>query len=181
MTQRLSEICGGAAVTTALYSAGVVVQATDKEKLGGRHAGRNYYWGGCCLNPTAIAIAYARAEGLATRFAIVDTDTHHADVTRELFMSDDAVLHVRYCWGWGRTETKTKVCLPHVDSDEEFIRRFGEEVPWRLEEFKPELIYRICGLDTHRDSYGTRKLTERCYRACEDKGAAKTFVKGGSS
>ena len=54
---QLSEVCGGAAVTTALYSAGVVVQATDKEKLGGRHAGRNYYWGGCCLNPTAIAIA----------------------------------------------------------------------------------------------------------------------------
>ena len=96
----------------------------------------------------------------------------------KLFMSDDAVLHVCYCWGWGRTETKTKVCLPHADSDEEFIRRFGEEVPWRLEEFKPELIYRICGLDTHRDSYGTRKLTERCYRACEDKGAAEDVCEG---
>ncbi|MHC1566505.1 MAG: arginase family protein [Candidatus Syntropharchaeia archaeon] len=165
---------------TALYSVGGVVQATEKVLkgeiknalvyigVGGHHAGRNHYWGGCFFNPTAIAVEYARENGLGRKFAIIDTDTHHADGTREIFLEDDDVLHICYCgWYYDYEDPgkggKTKICLSHSRSDEDFIRRVSEEIPPRVREFQPDMIYWICGLDTHRDSYGTRMLTEKCY------------------
>jgi acetoin utilization deacetylase AcuC-like enzyme len=167
---------------TSLYSIGGTVQATEKvlkEEIdnalvfigvGGHHASRNNYWGGCFFNPMAIAITKARKDQGLRRVAIVDTDTHHADGTREIFQDDEDILHICFCGGyfWGynssnRRDSKTKVCLSHASSDEEFIERLKEEVPYRVEEFKPELIYWVCGLDTHRDSYGTGCLSERCY------------------
>ena len=169
---------------TSLYSIGGLVQATEKVLskeinnalvyvgVGGHHAHRDYAWGGCYFNMTAIAINYARERLNAKRFAVVDTDTHHADGTRDIFIDDEDILHICYCgrlsdWNYdfseGRTESKTKICLSHANSDEEFIRRVKEEVPPQISEFKPELVYWICGLDTHKDSYGTGRLTEKCY------------------
>jgi acetoin utilization deacetylase AcuC-like enzyme len=163
----------------SLCSAGAVVMAFEKilsgelhnalalVGIGGHHAGRDYAYGGCYVNHEAIAVAWARGEGRGTRVAIVDTDTHHGDGTRELFSGDEDVLHICYC-GYGMGEGKTKVCLPHASGDDEFVRRFRDEVPTLIREFKPELILWFCGLDTHRDSYGTRKLTSDCYpRLCE--------------
>ena len=52
--------------------------------------------------------------------------------------------------------------VPEI-KDEEEIRNVEREVPERIREFKPELIFWLCGMDTHRDSYGTAALTEKCY------------------
>jgi acetoin utilization deacetylase AcuC-like enzyme len=163
----------------SLCSAGAVVMAFEKVLsvelqnalalvgIGGHHAGRDYAYGGCYVNHEAIAVAWARGMGKGTRFAIVDTDTHHGDGTRELFSGDDDVLHICYC-GYGGGDGKTKVCFPHASGDDEFVRRLQAEVPPLIQAFKPELILWFCGLDTHEDSYGTRRLTSDCYpRLCE--------------
>ena len=73
-------------------------------------------------------MAWARENGRATRFAIVDTDTHHGDGTRELFFGHEHVLHICHC-GYGGGDGRTKVCLPHASGDDEFARRFRNEVP----------------------------------------------------
>jgi len=163
----------------SLCSAGAVVMAFDKVLsgelgnalslvgIGGHHAGRDYAYGGCYVNHEAIAVAWARENGRGTRFAIIDTDTHHGDGTRELFSGDEDVLHICYC-GYGGGDGKTKVCLPHASGDDDFVRRFSNEVPPLIREFQPELILWFCGLDTHKESYGTRRLTADCYpRLCE--------------
>ena len=175
----VAEVKRGGYWEVSLYSAGAVTMAFDKVLsgeldnalslvgAGGHHARRDYAWGGCYINHEAIAVAWARETGRGERFAIVDTDTHHGDGTRELFLRDDDVLHICYC-EYGRGEGKTKVCLPHASGDDEFVQRFREEVPPLIREFAPELILWFCGLDTHKESYGTRKLTEDCYpRLCE--------------
>jgi len=158
----------------ALHSAGAVVGAFDRVLsgelhnalalvgIGGHHAHRDFAYGGCYINHEAIAVAWARANRRGTRFAIVDTDTHHGDGTRELFAGDEQVLHICYC-GYGGGEGRTGVCFPHASGDEDFLRRFAAEVPPLISDFRPELILWFCGLDTHRDSYGTRKLTDDCY------------------
>jgi len=166
----------------SLYSIGGLIEATEKVLtnqinnalvfggVGGHHAHRDNAWGGCYFNVTAIAINYAREKLRAKRFAIVDTDTHHADGTRDIFKNDEDVLHICFCGGYfwnssfgGRIESKTKICFSHGFSDQEEIENVKKETPERIKEFKPELIYWICGLDTHQDSYGTRSLTEKCY------------------
>jgi len=166
----------------SLYSIGGVLQATDKvlkgeidnalaiAGVGGHHAHRDSAWGGCYFSVTGLAIPYAREKLGAKRFAIVDTDTHHADGVRDIFKDDEDVLHICFChdYGWEYSpgslmESKTKLCFPHGASDEEEIENVRKEVPERVREFKPELLFWICGMDTHRDSYGTQALTEKAY------------------
>ncbi|OGO31599.1 MAG: hypothetical protein A2Z29_02935 [Chloroflexi bacterium RBG_16_56_11] len=167
----------------SLYSIGGVLQATEKvirgeidnalviAGVGGHHAHRDSAWGGCYFSVTGLAIPHAREILGARRFAIVDTDTHHADGVRHIFKDDDDVLHICFCgadYSWDDTpgslvENKTKLCFPHGTSDETEIENVMREVPDRVREFKPELLFWICGMDTHQDSYGTRALTSKCY------------------
>jgi acetoin utilization deacetylase AcuC-like enzyme len=166
----------------SLYSIGGLLQATEKvlggeldnalviAGVGGHHAHRDSAWGGCYFSVTGLGIPHARATLGVNRFAIVDTDTHHADGVRDIFRADEDVLHICFCrdYGWeyepgSLTASKTKLCFPHGASDEEEIENFRREVPKRIGEFKPDMVYWICGMDTHQDSYGTRALTEKAY------------------
>jgi acetoin utilization deacetylase AcuC-like enzyme len=166
----------------SLYSIGGMLGATEKVLtgeinnalvicgVGGHHAHRDSAWGGCYFNVIGLGIPHARALHLGKRFAIVDTDTHHADGVRDLYRNDDEMLHICFCGGYSwedgyeaKMETSTKFCFPHGMSDEEEIEAVRKEVPHRLKEFKPELIYWLCGMDTHKDSYGTQALTEKAY------------------
>jgi acetoin utilization deacetylase AcuC-like enzyme len=178
----------------SLYSVGGMLGATEKvlkgeidnalliAGVGGHHAHRDSAWGGCYFNVISLGIPHARATLDAKRFAIIDTDTHHADGVRDLFSRDDDVLHICFCEGdsWNNsgiriTQNQTKICFPHGYSDDEEVRNVQREVPERIKEFKPELIYWLMGMDTHKGSYGTQALTEKAYprmakimKACAD-------------
>jgi acetoin utilization deacetylase AcuC-like enzyme len=166
----------------SLYSIGGVLGATEKvlrgelnnalviAGVGGHHAHRDSAWGGCYFSVTGLAIPHAREILKAKRFAIVDTDTHHADGVRDIFKEDDDVLHICFChdYGWeyepgSLTSNPTKLCFSHGYSDEKEIENVRREVPERVREFQPDLLFWICGMDTHQDSYGTQALTEKCY------------------
>jgi acetoin utilization deacetylase AcuC-like enzyme len=161
----------------SLYSIGGIVEATKKvlngeidnaivfAGVGGHHAHSDHAWGGCYFNLEAIAIEYARKHLNTKRFAVVDIDTHHANGTIDVFRNDEDVLYICFCGWWSEKEAegKAKFCFSHVDSDEEFIEKVKEKVPPLIKEFKPEILYWVCGIDTHKASYGTQKLTEKCY------------------
>jgi acetoin utilization deacetylase AcuC-like enzyme len=168
--------------TVSLHSVGGMLEATEKvlsgeinnalviAGVGGHHAHRDNAWGGCYFNVISLGIPHARALHLGQRFAIVDTDTHHADGVRDLFQHDDDMLHICFCGGsaWedgfeDKQETPTKICIPHGMSDDEEVKCVQKEVPDRIRAFKPELIYWLCGMDTHRDSYGTQALSEKAF------------------
>ncbi|MGD0794866.1 MAG: hypothetical protein ABR958_04640, partial [Dehalococcoidales bacterium] len=120
---------------------------------------------------TGLGIPHARETLGFKRFAIVDTDTHHADGVRDIFKDDEDVLHICLCGGgswWdddynSKLTSKTKFCFPHGASDKQEIEVVRREVPERVKAFKPDLLYWICGMDTHQDSYGTQALTSACY------------------
>jgi acetoin utilization deacetylase AcuC-like enzyme len=178
----IDEVKRGRWWQVSLYSIGGVLEATEKvirgeldnalviAGVGGHHAHRDSAWGGCYFSVTGLAVPHAREKTEARRFAIVDTDTHHADGVRDIFKNDDDVLHICFChdYGWeyepgSLTANRTKLCFPHGGNDAEEIRNVMEEVPGRVAEFKPDMIFWICGMDTHVDSYGTQALTEKCY------------------
>jgi len=166
----------------SLYSVGGMIGATEKvltgeidnalviAGVGGHHAHRDNAWGGCYFSVIGLGIPHARALSLGRRFAIVDTDTHHADGVRDLYQNDEDMLHICFCdgfsWAYGpedRLESQTKFCFPHGSNDDEEIGNVEREVPPRIAAFKPEMIFWLCGMDTHQDSYGTAALTERAY------------------
>ena len=160
---------------SALYSAGGTVQAADEiwqgkidnafvfTSYGDHHAGRNFYGGMCYFNSAALAITSLRERGIK-RFAIVDTDCHHGDGTRDIFRCDDDVLHVCFCYqDYQDNRHNVDVRIPYRTSDEEYLVLVKQEFIPRAVVFKPEYIFWEFGYDATQGEYGDKGLTRDCH------------------
>jgi acetoin utilization deacetylase AcuC-like enzyme len=171
--------------STAWHSAGSVVLAGEKVAegeirnafafigAGGHHAGRDFFGGYCCFNDVALCIANLREKHGLRRFAILDTDAHHGDGTRELFAGDPDVLHVCLCGSRYESPDGTKVDVPCHDprsvgggnrpANDAYFDLVAEHFPRRARRFRPDLIFWYFGFDTHQGDYGDIGLTGPCY------------------
>jgi len=168
--------------STAWHSAGGVVMAGEKiasEEIGnafafigagGHHAGRSYFGGYCCFNDVALCIVNLRERFGLRRFAILDTDAHHGDGTRDLFSADPDILHVCVCGMNHESPDGTKVDLAYPSLRERdrpmndlYAGLVEEAFPPRLRTFRPDLLFWYFGFDTHQGDYGDIGLTGPCY------------------
>lgn len=160
---------------TALYSAGATVQAAQEiyqERIdnafaftgsGDHHAGKDFFGGMCYFNGAALAVAALREKGME-RFAIVDTDSHHADGTRDIFQRDKNVLHVCFCYQDYRDEfNNIDVAIPYITSDDYYLEKMMQVFVPAVAAFQPELIFWELGYDATRGEYGDKKLTRDCH------------------
>lgn len=174
--------------STAWHSAGGVVLAGEKVctgeidnafaliGAGGHHSGRNYFGGYCCFNDVVITITYLREIHNIRRFAILDTDAHHGDGTRDLLYSDPDVLHVCFCGMDSVSDDGTKVDVTAPggfwanrgsnakDADEQYADKVKSKFYQRVADFEPDLIFWYFGFDTHKGDYGSLGLSGRCYQ-----------------
>lgn len=156
-----------------LYSVGGCVEATEKILSGeidnalvfdvaaGHHAERDSAWGGTYASCAGPAFFNARSKLGQRRFAILDTDCHHGNGTRDIFRDDDEVLHVCFC-SWNRNEGNgTKFCVDTGwrTTDEDYLEKVRQEFITRTGEFKPDMILHNFGHDTCQGDYGDRGLT----------------------
>lgn len=159
----------------ASYSAGGTVQAALEvlqgkidnafvfTGVGDHHAGRNFFGGWCYFNGAAVAIAVLR-EGGVKSFAIVDTDSHHADGTRDIFGRDKDVLHVCFCFqNYSDEYGNIDVAVPYGISDEGYIRKMEQEFVSRAISFKPEFIFWELGYDATQGDYGDKGVSRDCH------------------
>ncbi len=159
----------------ALYSAGGTVHAAGEIRqgkidnafvftsFGDHHAGRDFYGGMCYFNGAALAIATLRERGVR-RVAIVDTDSHHADGTRDIFRNDSDVLHVCFCYqDYSDNQDNVDVKIPYRTSDEEYLSRVRQEFVPRVVAFEPEYIFWEFGYDATRGEYGDKGLSMDCH------------------
>ncbi|MFC1489216.1 histone deacetylase [Thermodesulfobacteriota bacterium] len=173
--------------STAWHSVGGVVLAGEKVctgeidnafafiGAGGHHSGRDYFGGYCCFNDVVITITYLREIHNIQRFAIMDTDAHHGDGTRDLLKNDPDVLHVCCCSMDHVSEDGTKVDIRapgsfyglwgggDENSDQAYAEKIKTEFYPRVMDFKPDLIFWYFGFDTHKGDYGSLGLSGRCY------------------
>ena len=160
---------------SASYSAGGTVQAAGEighgkidnafvfTSFGDHHAGRNFYGGMCYFNGAALAIAALKERGVR-RFAIVDTDCHHADGTRDIFGHDEDVLHICFCsQEYFDNHNNVDVQIPYRTSDDEYLARVRREFIPRVVSFKPEYIFWEFGYDATQGEYGDKGLTMDCH------------------
>jgi len=139
---------------------------------GGHHAGRNFFGGYCCFNDVAIAIAHLRDTSGVRRFAILDTDAHHGDGTRDILQNDPDVLHVCIC-GTNYVSpdgTKVDVPAPRVgrDTDEAYLKIAEAAFSGRVRAFRPDLAIWYFGFDGHQGDYGDMGLSLRCFVGLAD-------------
>ncbi|UCG14584.1 MAG: histone deacetylase [Deltaproteobacteria bacterium] len=173
--------------STAWHSVGGVVLAGEKIWIaeiyngfaligaGGHHSGRDFFGGFCCFNDVVITITYLREVHGVQRYAILDTDAHHGDGTRDLLKNDPDVLHVCFCAMDTVSPDGTKVDVRSPggywglrgkgDSnlDEVYANKVVDEFRPRVVDFKPDLIFWYFGFDTHQGDYGSLGLTKKCY------------------
>jgi acetoin utilization deacetylase AcuC-like enzyme len=171
--------------STAWHSAGGVVMAGEKiaEReianafafigAGGHHSGRSYFGGYCCFNDVALCIVNLRERYGFRRFAVVDTDAHHGDGTRDLFLNDPDILHVCFCGMDHESPDGTKVDVSYSpprgsrrgarSMDDAYFDLVAQHVPPRVRRFRPDLIFWYFGFDTHQGDYGDIGLTGPCF------------------
>ncbi len=181
----LEEVGRDPLCSTAWHSAGSVVSAGERIALGeitnafafigagGHHSGRDYFGGYCCFNDVALCIVNLREKLGLRRFAILDTDAHHGDGTRDLFRGDPDLLHVCFCGTDYESSDGTKVDVappgPWQDStdgrpmDDVYFELVSRRFPHRVREFRPDLLFWYFGFDTHQGDYGDIGLTGPCY------------------
>lgn len=187
----------------ACYSAGGTIQAAMEivqgridnafafTGFGDHHAGRNFFGGWCYFNGAALAIAMLKERGIK-RFAIVDTDCHHADGTRDIFSQDKEVLHVCFCYqDYQDDYGKVDVAIPYGTSDEDYVSKMEQEFSQRAIAFRPEFIFWELGYDAIRGEYGDKGINKDCpirlarvIRETADvicQGSLVTILCGGSS
>ncbi|WP_448382796.1 histone deacetylase [Desulfosoma sp.] len=181
---------------TAWHSAGGVVLGAEKIALGearnafafigagGHHSGRDFFGGYCCFNDVVLAVTVLRERHGLRRFAILDTDAHHGDGTRDLVQDDPDVLHVCLCSTRYESPDGTKVDVPapgglslwrlfgvapdepaaqQTDMDRRYYETAREAFYDRCLKFRPDLIFWYFGFDTHRGDYGDMGLTREAY------------------
>ncbi len=171
--------------STAWHSAGGVVMAGEKIAegeiknafafigAGGHHSGLDYFGGYCCFNDVALCITNLREKYGLTRFAILDTDAHHGDGTRDLFARDPYILHVCLCGRDYESSDGTKVDVAYPDMwgvsgksrlmNDIYYDLVENHFTERARKFSPDLIFWYFGFDTHRGDYGDIGLTGPCY------------------
>jgi len=170
--------------STAGHSAGGVVAAGERIAsgeianafvfigAGGHHAGKSEFGGFCCFNDVALCIVNLRERFGLGRFAVVDTDAHHADGTREIFRGDPDVLHICFCTTDYESADGTKVdvaCPTPWEGNrgrslnEAYFDLVERNVPDRVRRFRPDLLFWYFGFDTHQGDYGDIGLSGPCY------------------
>jgi len=135
---------------------------------GGHHAGYRQFWGACCFNDVVIAITRVREISPWRRFAIVDTDAHHGDGTRQLIKNDPEIFHLCFCGADHRSADGTKIDVEvyrlgwQEDVNTQYVDKVRGHLPL-IPPFKPDLLIWYYGFDTHADDYGSLGLTEEAY------------------
>ncbi len=162
---------------TALYSTGGTVLAAQEiwegeidnafvfTGTGDHHAGRDYFGGGCHFNGAALAIEQLRRTYGGRRFAIIDTDCHHGDGTRDIFENDRDVLHICLCWHNHDDGTNVDVAIPYHTTDDEYLSRLRDALMPRLTDFRPEMVFWEFGYDATSGDYGDKGLSPDCHPA----------------
>ncbi|MBN2098291.1 MAG: histone deacetylase [Dehalococcoidia bacterium] len=152
---------GGCVEAVEKILSGELVNALVFNVAAGHHAERDYSWGGTYASCAGPAFWNARQKFGRQRFAIVDTDAHHGNGTRDVFRDDPDILHVCFC-GSSRSECEgLKVCVDAgwQSSDGEYLDKVRREFIARAREFRPDLILHNLGHDTCQGDYGDLGLS----------------------
>lgn len=148
----------------------------------GHHAERDSAWGGTYASCAGPAYANAVERFGPKRLAILDTDRHHGNGTRDIFLNDDHVLHVCFCHQERIEGNGSQVCvdMSFPMTDEFYVKRVREEFVPRVKEFAPDVILHNFGHDTCEMDYGDLGLTREFFPelALEIKACAEEVCEG---
>lgn len=127
----------------------------------GHHAERDSAWGGTYASVSGPIVSNLHEKYPGIKVAIIDTDSHHGNGTRDVTFGNQNVLHVCFCSSDSVEDKGTKICVNsgYDTSDDAYIGLVKREFIDRINEFKPNIIIHLLGHDTAKGDYGSRGLS----------------------
>ncbi|TFF86062.1 MAG: hypothetical protein EU551_02680 [Promethearchaeota archaeon] len=153
---------GGCADAAERIMAGEYHNALCFGVAAGHHAEKDSAWGGTYASVSGGIIANLEEKIGDFKLAILDTDSHHGNGTRDVTFGKHNILHVCFCSSNIIQDEGTKICVDsgYRTTDEDYISKVKSEFISRIEKFKPELIVHLLGHDTAKGDYGSRGLSK---------------------
>ena len=118
----------------------------------------------CMLNDQAIATNYIIQEGLFKKILIIDLDVHQGNGTASLFSSNPNVytlsFHGKKNYPFRKEKSDLDIELDDNTNDNEYLKLLKEIIPKVIDQFEPEFIFYLSGVDVlENDKLGRLSLT----------------------
>ena len=118
----------------------------------------------CMLNDQAIAANYIIQEGLFKKILIIDLDVHQGNGTASLFNSNPNVytlsFHGKKNYPFRKEKSDLDIEFDDNTNDEEYLKVLKETIPKVIDQFEPEFIFYLSGVDVlQNDKLGRLSLT----------------------
>jgi acetoin utilization deacetylase AcuC-like enzyme len=122
---------------------------------GSHHAMAGQGAGFCVFNDVAVAAANLLAEQPDLQIMVVDLDVHHGDGTASIFANEPRVftfsMHCDDNWPLIKPASNHDVGAAKGVGDEAYLATLTATLPLLLEDFKPDLVFYVAGVDPHMD------------------------------
>jgi acetoin utilization deacetylase AcuC-like enzyme len=131
---------------------------------GTHHAFYNRGEAFCMLNDQAIAANYILNKGFANRVMIIDLDVHQGNGTAALFNNNSNVFtlsfHGKNNYPFRKEKSDLDIEFEDRTDDKEYLKVLRETIPKVINEFEPEFIFYLSGVDVlENDKLGRLGLT----------------------
>ncbi len=118
----------------------------------------------CMLNDQAIAANYIIHEGLFKKILIIDLDVHQGNGTASLFNSNPNVytlsFHGKKNYPFRKEKSDLDIEFDDNTNDKEYLKVLKETIPKVIDQFQPEFIFYLSGVDVlQNDKLGRLALT----------------------
>ena len=118
----------------------------------------------CMLNDQAIAANYLIEKGLSKRILIIDLDVHQGNGTASLFRSNHNVFtlsfHGKKNYPFRKEKSDLDIEFDDKTNDEKYLKILKESIPKVMDEFNPDFIFYLSGVDVlENDKLGRLSLT----------------------
>jgi len=118
----------------------------------------------CMLNDQAIAANYLINKGLSKRILIIDLDVHQGNGTASLFRSNNNVFtlsfHGKKNYPFRKEMSDLDIEFDDNTNDEKYLKILKETIPKIIDEFNPDFIFYLSGVDVlENDKLGRLSLT----------------------
>ena len=131
---------------------------------GTHHAFRDRGEGFCMLNDQAIAANYLIKNNKAKKVLIVDLDVHQGNGTASIFKKNNNVFtlsfHGKKNYPFKKEKSDLDIEFPDKTNDEFYLNKLKEILPKVFDEFEPDFIFYLAGVDVlENDKLGRLSMT----------------------
>jgi acetoin utilization deacetylase AcuC-like enzyme len=156
---------GGCIKASEMIIDGELLNALVFGVAAGHHAEKDVAWGGTYASVSGPLVRNLQNKFPDLKIAILDTDSHHGNGTRQFVKGNKNVLHVCFCSTNSVEENGTKICVDsgYNVSDAYYLDLVEKEFMRRLDGFNPDIILHLLGHDTAVGDYGNRGLSKEFF------------------